>query len=222
MTKKIIAILLGVIDAVLLAVILISAVLSAIQGRGDREPSPVAVTAPTSAPTESVTETPSAAPAFPDVLSMSTAAYATLADIEGFSIAGGTGTWTQLPPDAARITDFTAVTGGWKAYMLTDPDNVRDSMVEDFFNIHISGDAAATTVTFDWYWRHFPTTDEGFDDTATPDGVFTGSWDGSGIHATGPEPVDLTGFWAVGEKEYAVGTFMWQDGVTAVIGLIRP
>lgn len=159
----------------------------------------------------------------PDGKNISIDLNAGIPDSEGFSWAAGIPSWVYMPESAVRIEDFSKITGGWKAYMVSDPENKRNSSCNDYFNINISGTEAASIVTFKWYIRTFNADMESID-VSGEDSVFSGRFKDSAIYATGAGNVDLTAFYyddATG-REYAVGTFMWPDGVEACIGLVRP
>lgn len=127
----------------------------------------------------------------------------------------------DIPAAYERLDDFEEVTGGWKCYLIDDPDGVYDSMMERFLNVYINGLPGSAAVTFDWFYVYDGAQDEGFDDDAS-DSYFEGSWEDGQIEAIGSGRVTLTDFWYRDGHEYGVGTFMWPDGVTAAVLLARP
>ena len=157
-------------------------------------------------------------PEIPDSYSMSTDGYPKLEDIRGFDISFG---WIILTDTAQPITDPSLILGGWKAYMLCDPENKMDSTMEKFTNINISYGQSDMTVTVDWYYNYFSKLGEGADDN-TPDSVFKGSFSDGQLEAVGSGRITLYGFYYQQGREYAVGRMIFQDGTEAVIALVRP
>ena len=159
----------------------------------------------------------------PDGKDISIDLNAGIPDSEGFSWAAGIPSWVYMPENSVKIEDFSKITGGWKAYMVSDPENKRDSGCSDYFNINISGTEAASIVTFKWHIRTF-NADMDSIDVSGEDSTFSGRFKDGAIYATGGGNVNLTDFRYDDEtgREYAVGTFMWPDGVEACIGLVRP
>ena len=157
-------------------------------------------------------------PGIPDSYSMSTDEYPTLEDVQGFNAEFG---WVVLTDRAVPITDPTLILGGWKAYMICDPDNARNSNMEKFTNINISYGQSDMIVTVDWFYTYFSSTGKGFDDN-TPDSTFKGSFSDGALDAVGSGRITLYGFYYQNGKEFAIGRMIFQDGVEAVIALIRP
>lgn len=247
MAKKILMIVFAVLDGILLVVIAVSAIVSALF----REPAvnpvsptvaqtetvaestaeaaateapkptqaPTAAPKPTEAPTAAPTQKPAAPKSnIPDSGAVSTSADAGVRDAEGFSWSDG---WVVMSSGAERITDANAVKGGWKAVMISDPNNRRNGMFTDYMNVNISGSASEMTVTLGWSTRYF--NNEGMSvDAGGYDSTVKGSFSDGSLYATGSGSLMLTGFWYDNGKEYAVGTYTWQDGVDGYIGLIRP
>lgn len=169
---------------------------------------PPTTEAPTTEPTE---------PPYPSWSVISTDAYPSLEDISGFD---WTGTWLTKTSEAVSITDTRVMRGGWKAYMVSDPQNVRDSLAEHFLNVYIDGTKYDLTITLDWYRTYIASLGESFEDSS-PDSVFQGECHGGTIEAIGSGKLVLTGFYYENGKEYATGKYTWPDGVEAVIGLVR-
>jgi hypothetical protein len=90
-----------------------------------------------------------------------------------------------LPADRAPITDYSEITGGWKAYIWYDPDNRLNSMGWEFLNIIVEGDADDVSVTFDRYIFHYDDTD--YPQSDADDTVLSGKFEQSEITAGYPE-----------------------------------
>ncbi len=155
----------------------------------------------------------------PDGSYFSTNKNASVEDDGGFSWRNG---FMDMSPDAVRIDDFSAITGGWKAHLITDPENRDDSYFDDYMNISISGTKQSANVAFAWHTRYLPSVDQYIDvsDTVT---TFFGSFLDGRITAldTGMGKVEFTDFWFDNGKEYATGIYTWSDGVVGYIGLSR-
>ena len=145
--------------------------------------------------------------------------YPSLADVQDFKFNVQTGkhNWS-LPSSAVKLDEVSSVLGGWKAYMLTDDG---DDVTKHLFNINISASQNGTKLVCTWYYVLLGSENKTQDDN-TPPSTFNGSWSDGTITATGPGKITLKDFYYDGSKEYAVGEFMWPDGTTAAIALVRP
>ena len=124
------------------------------------------------------------------------------------------------PSGAEALTDFDEVCGGWMCYILDDLTGDYGSNMERLLNVTIDGTEEDTDVTFDWLYAYDGDADEGYDEDGST--VFSGNWRGGVITAEGPGLVWLTGFWYLDGHEYGIGTFMWPDGMPALVALVRP
>ena len=157
----------------------------------------------------------------PDASKMSTDESAESEDAYGFSWEGGKPQWKNLSSDAVEIEDLKYLTGGWKATIISDPENERGVCCADYMNISISGSKSAVELTMKWDERYYKNSGETID-VEDDDSVLTGQYSDGEISVTGAGSVTLNGFWYDGGKEYAVGTYIWPDGVTGYIALVRP
>ncbi len=170
-----------------------------------------------SKPESSAASNPSS-PSVPGPGAVSTTDYPSLADITGFHYQKG---WTNLSPHAVKLTQLSQVMGGWKAYMICDPENTRSSSMDKLFNLRIDLGQTNVVAIADWYYTFFNDTGEGMDDD-TPDSTFSGDWSDGQLTAIGPGRITLRDFYYDNGRETAVGEMIWPDGVTAVIALVRP
>ncbi len=172
---------------------------------------------PTQAATQAVTDTEPVHT--PDAESLSTSDYPSLADVQDFKFNVQTGkhNWS-LPSSAVKLDEVSSVLGGWKAYMLTADG---DDVTKHLFNINISASQNGTKLVCTWYYVLLGSENKTQDDN-TPPSTFNGSWSDGTITATGTGKITLKDFYYDGSKEYAVGEFMWPDGTTAAIALVRP
>ena len=120
-----------------------------------------------------------------------------------------------------KLTQLSQVMGGWKAYMICDPENTRSSSMDKLFNLRIDLGQTNVVAIADWYYTFFNDTGEGMDDD-TPDSTFSGDWSDGQLTAIGPGRITLRDFYYDNGRETAVGEMIWPDGVTAVIALVRP
>ena len=181
--------------------------------------------APTQAPTEAPTQAPTQAPkpAYPSADEVSTDDYPSLGDVMDFRWSKSLGPyWNGLSQNAVGITDFSAVKGGWKAYLLDDPSGKHSTnTVEHIANIRISGSESAAQITIDWYITFFGDESEEYDDNS-PDTEFSGTWSGGEISALGTGKITLSDFYYDNGREYAVGVYSWPDSTESIIALVRP
>ena len=174
----------------------------------------------TSKPAQTSKPTQTSKPAqstFPSADSMSTSDKAGIMDAEGYSWDKG---WTYLSSNAKQISDYSLLTGGWKATMITDPFELMDSYATDYFNVSFSGSATSAKVTMNWGLRILKSVGT-VDDTGSTSSM-AGKFSGGKLTAVGSGSIEITGFFYDNGKEFAVGTYTWPDGVIGYIGLIRP
>ena len=152
-----------------------------------------------------------APPAASASTSYSTSEHPTISDFKWMTGETDKG---NAPAGAARITDFGAVMGGWKAYMY-------GGNLERLLNVNIDAVQSGAQVTLDWYYIRDNKQDKAFEDT-TANSTFTGKFDGGMLDATGPGRITLTAFWEQDGRQYATGSFMWPSGETEIIALVRP
>lgn len=178
--------------------------------------------------TELLTQTTTAATApestaaqtSPSAQNYSTDAYGEYADFGDTFLNGADGfIWNEIPNSAEQLTDFSQVTGGWKAYIVTSPDD-HDYSVIYLLNIHISGTEKEALASFDWNYYLTPTGEEGID--PEPDSVFSGIWTKGMLVADGGGTVLLEQFYREGGRETALGKINFPDGTKGAIALVRP
>ncbi|MBO6053901.1 MAG: hypothetical protein J6P31_00070 [Oscillospiraceae bacterium] len=130
----------------------------------------------------------------------------------------------NVPSDLRRLQPD-EIMGGWKAYIITDPEGTYDAMTESFLNLLIAPTPEESEptfdLTFDWYYVYVNAEGEGYNDDA-PDQTITGTWTGNGIYAQSAGSVSLNTFFYENGCERAVGTCIWSDGVPGLIFLSRP
>ncbi len=125
------------------------------------------------------------------------------------------------PSGVERLDEFEEVTGGWKAYIISDPENQFDAAMEMFLNVQIDGTADNAVLDFDWDYNYIWSLGEGAEDN-NPDSVFSGSFEGGEISALGEGSVQMSCFYYANGHEYGIGTIMWPDGITGEVMLMRP
>ena len=126
-----------------------------------------------------------------------------------------------LPSGLDRLENFEEVEGGWKMYIIDDPDGTYDSPMERLCRCAFGVDANGRCIGIRWDYIHNYHTDEGWDDK-TSDSFFYGPWDNGVFSGIGPGSISITDFWHENDHEYAVGRMTWPDGIPAVIFLVRP
>ncbi len=167
------------------------------------------------------TEAPKAS--YPASDEVSTNEGPTLSDIQGFMWNKDKGAyWSILTSSAAKLTDFDAVKGGWKAYLLDDPSGKRtENSVERFANISLSGSASVAKANIDWIYATAGDEGDGYEDSA-PDSTFNGAWSDGAFSGLGSGKLTLYHFYFESGREYGVGSYTWPDGVESIIALVRP
>lgn len=126
-----------------------------------------------------------------------------------------------VPEGALRLTNFEEICGGWKVYIIDDPFDEFDSHMERLCRSAIGEDSKGKGIGIRWGYAVDTSTGEGFDEK-DEDSFFYGTWEDGCLDTLGTGSIKLTNFWYLEEHEYAAGTMMWPDGVTAAIFLVRP
>lgn len=127
-----------------------------------------------------------------------------------------------IPTDAAPITDFAVLAGGWKGLIIYDPENEHGENAMEFLNVNIAGKLDNLSLTLDWYLMFIAGAGESFDETDMEDSVFRGKWEADGLWASGPGTIRLTKFYELNNNQYAIGTMDTPDGIPAYIAMVRP
>lgn len=128
----------------------------------------------------------------------------------------------NAPEGIARVTDVSAVLGGWKAYIYNYAiaGNEHSQPSEELLNVYVDAGQGGTTLTFDWYYARGGD-GQAYENTQ-PNAEYVGAWTNGAIEAYGMGSVRLTDFWEQDGKQYAIGRIGWPDGVDASIALVRP
>ncbi len=130
--------------------------------------------------------------------------------------------YNGVPADAAAMSSFEEATGGWKALIVYDPEGSHDASGTEFLNISLAGTAENSRLTLDWYLIFWSGDGTSFDETGMEDSVFNGQWADGSLLASGAGTIHLTQFYALNDKQYAIGTMDTPDGIPAFIALVRP
>jgi len=125
-----------------------------------------------------------------------------------------------FPPEAEQFTEYDRMRGGWKAYIIFDPDNSNGRRMDLLLYVMINGDQDHVTVECDWYWEHMLSETEGQYSADEPSYYF-GNYEDGEIHATGAGKMDIRYFYDWNGKEYAIGVMESQAGVKAILCMVR-
>ena len=127
-----------------------------------------------------------------------------------------------IPDEATFIKDFHTITGGWKGFILYDPENTHDMSGMEFLNAQITGTANELLLNLDWYMVYWANEEKSVDETETEDGFYTGKWENGGLTASDEAVILITNFYELYGNQYAVGTIKTLNGIPAFIALVRP
>jgi hypothetical protein len=114
------------------------------------------------------------------------------------------------------------VLGGWKGFILYDPNNNYGANSAELLNVDISGTGEELRLTLDWYLMLIPGETQAYDETDMDDVVFEGEWIGGGIQTFGWGELRLRRLYALEGKQYAFGSLETPDGIPALVALVRP
>ncbi len=127
----------------------------------------------------------------------------------------------NLPGGRVRLNEIPEVFGGWKVYIVDDPDNRFGPGMERMCSANVDFGQRGTQITFHWYYVYNRNTKEVNQDFS-PDSIFPGTWNNGKMELTGPGMVEMTEFYYLNGKEYAVGTLYWPDGIKGAVFMVRP
>jgi len=127
-----------------------------------------------------------------------------------------------IPDEATFIKDFNTITGGWKGFILYDPENTHDMSGMEFLNAQITGTANELILNLDWYMVYWANEEKSVDETETEDDFYTGKWENGGVTASDEAVILITKFYELYGNQYAVGTIKTLNGIPAFIALVRP
>jgi len=136
--------------------------------------------------------------------------------------------WDGLPAGRNAITDFSDITGYWKAHTEAIPTYPGEGEYWKWFNVEISGNSDQATFTF--HTRGFTAYDQEtgrIDDISRDDGFFLNGSFSDGqlvvgtIAANGIELI-IRDFYTLDGKQYAVGEIIYITNENDYIVLVRP
>ena len=183
----------------------------------ERSPKPERTPEPTAVPTPAPTPEPTPEP----VSGYDPALYSTEDDptLGDFLWANPDILQGNLPADREPLKDLSEASGGWKVYIIDDPDS--GSYMERLCTAHVgSRDGAAALVLHSGY-AHDGERDEGYMEEPV-DSLFTGDWLDGGMEVVGAGRITIDEFFWMDGREFGVGTFMWPDGMLAYFLMARP
>ena len=133
--------------------------------------------------------------------------------------------WDGLPKGITAITEFSTISGYWKAYT-EDAHVMSDEEFLKWFNTEISGDA--NNVKFTYHTKNFTGFDAGNTidisswDGESYDGRFSGGQLVVGDIGTKGEEISIKDFYTLDGKQYAIGEIKYISGEKEYIALVRP
>jgi hypothetical protein len=127
-----------------------------------------------------------------------------------------------VPKGAQIIDNVKYVLGGWKGFILYDPNISYNANSAELLNVTIESGDDALSLTLDWYLMLIPGETEVYDETDLEDIVFEGEWIGGGIQVFGWGELRLRRLYDLDGKQYAFGSLDTPDGTPALVALVRP
>jgi hypothetical protein len=124
-----------------------------------------------------------------------------------------------VPENAVQITELGDILGDWKAYNHYDPNNTTGNTCEMLFNLELSVEEAGVKALFDWYYTKYAKNEEAEYENSTT--TYIGNWNNGSLHAESKGSIDISEFYELDGKQYAVGTMLDRNGVPAVVALVR-
>jgi len=140
----------------------------------------------------------------------------------GWFINGGYAKGSELPSGAARLTEFSDVSGNWKGIMLFDPDHIfYDSYAYMLSAVEIGGTADNLKMT--WNYFDFIEEDGSVVDWSGESDMYEGKWLDEGGLLVGPEDDKFYFqiFYQIDGKQYAIGFNTVETGDPVYVALVR-
>ncbi len=127
----------------------------------------------------------------------------------------------SLPAGIDRLNSFDELLGGWKAWIIDEPNGQNGTVMERLCQVNFGKDAGGSGMTITWVYVHNTKTDEGYTDYTSPT-TFYGEMQNGRFHGLGIGSIDMTDFYVLNGHEYAVGTLHWPDNARGKVFLARP
>lgn len=152
--------------------------------------------------------------------SLSTKAKPKVADFQGWFVDGAMK--AGKPNGVKTLSSLSDISGSWKAFLFLDPTNRNGEKAQTFGTVTFDGTNERIKVYLKRYYTHFFNDNENMDESSEAPDFFSARWKAGQLIASGVGSFIITDFWEQDGKQYAIGTFSTQDGITASMGLVRP
>lgn len=152
--------------------------------------------------------------------SLSTKAKPAIADFQGWFINGAMK--SGKPDGVNTLSSLSDISGSWKAFLFLDPSNRNGEKAQTFATITFDGTNDKIKVYLKRFYTHFFNGNEIMDESSEAPDFFSAKWKSGQLIASGVGSFIISDFWQQGSKQYAIGTFTTQDGISASMGLVRP
>ena len=127
-----------------------------------------------------------------------------------------------LPYGRTPITEFSKLTGGWKALFYYDPEGTMDAYGFDYLNVAIGGTVDSVQMKLDWYKTNFGGYEE-YDISDEEDTVLYGTFESGSLYISGDgNYMGITDFYYLNGRQYAVEFIDLQSGEPTYVALVRP
>lgn len=158
--------------------------------------------------------------AVPSATALSTKAKPKAADFQGWFVNGAMK--AGKPNGVKTLSSLSDISGSWKAFLFLDPTNRNGEKAQTFGTVTFDGTNERIKVYLKRYYTHFFNDNENMDESSEAPDFFSARWKAGQLIASGVGSFVITDFWEQDGKQYAIGTFSTQDGITASMGLVRP
>lgn len=158
--------------------------------------------------------------AVPSATALSTKAKPKAADFKEWFVNGAMK--AGKPNGVKTLSSLSDISGSWKAFLFLDPTNRNGEKAQTFGTVTFDGTNERIKVYLKRYYTHFFNDNENMDESSEAPDFFSARWKAGQLIASGVGSFVITDFWEQDGKQYAIGTFSTQDGITASMGLVRP
>lgn len=127
-----------------------------------------------------------------------------------------------VPAGVTEITELSKIKGGWKGFIYYDPENTEGSQAMELLNFYIDEGAEGLTLTADWYSIYWVADGKSENEESMDDMTFPATFENGCFKADRDTVITFTDFYELDGKQYACGTIETPRGINGKVAMVRP
>lgn len=127
-----------------------------------------------------------------------------------------------VPAGVTKITELSKIKGGWKGFIYYDPENKEGSQAMELLNFYIDEGAEGLTLTADWYSIYWVADGQSESEEDMDDMTFPSTFENGCFKADRDTVITFTDFYELDGKQYACGTIETPRGINGKVAMVRP